>query len=581
MRFINHTTALLTLLFSISIAHATPPHDKEFDKGSQVNLQNLNAPQKEALGLLGRVWGVVKYHHPAVASGIFNMDDELFRILPKILQSKSDKLQSQVYIDWINKLGAIADCEACDNRSTDEAKMRPDASWINNNKSLSKPLQALLLKTINNAQFTEHYYVKLAQYVGNPVFTNENPYADMKYPDDGFRLLSLYRYWNMIQYFFPYKYAIGTDWNAILPAVLDDFINAKDTTQYKLAVLKIINIVSDTHANIWGDKLSDIFGDYQAPVQIRFIEGKPVVVGYYDEKLGAETGLQTGDEITHINKKPVAEVIAALKDLSPASNLPTKLRDVAKRLLRGKDTQITVKINRSQKSLTKTLKRVLLTELSTKIDWQWRVGEKGHRLINDDIGYINLGNIKDVDLEKMMQTFAKTKGIIIDIRNYPNAFMVFKLGKHLYPKPHGFAKFTMPVLNQPGLFGWSKVFKTGEINPNAYKGDVVILVNEISQSQAEYTTMALRGAPKAIVIGSTTAGADGNFSKVILPGGISSGISGIGVYYPDGTETQRVGIVPEVEVNPTIQGIIDGKDEVLDEAKRLILSGKVEGLKKK
>ena len=43
-------------------------------------------------------------------------------------------------------------------------------------------------------------------------------------------------------------------------------------------------------------------------------------------------------------------------------------------------------------------------------------------------------------------------------------------------------------------------------------------------------------------------------------------ISGIGVYYPDGTETQRVGIVPDVEVKPTIKGLTEGKDEVLEKA---------------
>jgi C-terminal processing protease CtpA/Prc len=43
-------------------------------------------------------------------------------------------------------------------------------------------------------------------------------------------------------------------------------------------------------------------------------------------------------------------------------------------------------------------------------------------------------------------------------------------------------------------------------------------------------------------------------------------ISGIGVYYPDGRETQRIGIVPDIEVKPTIEGIKNGKDEVLEKA---------------
>lgn len=37
-------------------------------------------------------------------------------------------------------------------------------------------------------------------------------------------------------------------------------------------------------------------------------------------------------------------------------------------------------------------------------------------------------------------------------------------------------------------------------------------------------------------------------------------ISGIGVYYPGGEETQRVDIVPDVYVAPTIKGISEGRD---------------------
>ena len=91
-------------------------------------------------------------------------------------------------------------------------------------------------------------------------------------------------------------------------------------------------------------------------------------------------------------------------------------------------------------------------------------------------------------------------------------------------------------------------------------------------SQAEYTTMAFQTAPNVCVIGSTTAGADGNVSTIILPGNLQTYISGIGVYYPDGTETQRVGIVPDIEVKPTIEGIRNGIDEPLQKAIEIINS---------
>ena len=48
-------------------------------------------------------------------------------------------------------------------------------------------------------------------------------------------------------------------------------------------------------------------------------------------------------------------------------------------------------------------------------------------------------------------------------------------------------------------------------------------------------------------------------------------ISGIGVFYPDKRPTQRVGIVPDLDVRPTLAGIRAGRDEVLEAAVRRIL----------
>jgi C-terminal processing protease CtpA/Prc len=96
------------------------------------------------------------------------------------------------------------------------------------------------------------------------------------------------------------------------------------------------------------------------------------------------------------------------------------------------------------------------------------------------------------------------------------------------------------------------------------------LANEYAQSAAEMNIMAYRVCPNALVIGSPTTGSDGNISQFSLPGGINAAISGIGIYYPDGRETQRIGIVPDIEVKPTIQGIKERRDELLEKAIEII-----------
>jgi C-terminal processing protease CtpA/Prc len=138
------------------------------------------------------------------------------------------------------------------------------------------------------------------------------------------------------------------------------------------------------------------------------------------------------------------------------------------------------------------------------------------------------------------------------------------------PDSIDFVKYTNGNITTPGLFTYCPNLKVGIKKTNYYKGKIVILVNEATQSQAEYTAMALRMAPRSTVIGSETAGADGNISFFYLPGGIRTAISGIGIYYPDGRETQRIGIGPDIKVTPTIKGIVENRDEVLDKAIEII-----------
>jgi C-terminal processing protease CtpA/Prc len=63
----------------------------------------------------------------------------------------------------------------------------------------------------------------------------------------------------------------------------------------------------------------------------------------------------------------------------------------------------------------------------------------------------------------------------------------------------------------------------------------------------------------------------------MLPGGIRTGFSGLGVYYPDHTPTQQVGVKIDVPCAPTIEGIRAGRDEVLDCALKALSDSKEQG----
>lgn len=192
------------------------------------------------------------------------------------------------------------------------------------------------------------------------------------------------------------------------------------------------------------------------------------------------------------------------------------------------------------------------------------------KMINKDVAYIYPGKIKNSYLPGIMATAANTKGLIVDLRCYPSEPVIYTLGSRLVEKNSYFVKFTTGQVNNPGYFTISKPLQLQADMTNHYQGKVIVLINETTQSQAEFTTMAFRTGTRTTVVGSTTAGADGDISYIVLPGNITTAISGIGVYYPDGRETQGIGIIPDIELRPTIKGIKEGRDELLEKAIEII-----------
>ena len=110
-------------------------------------------------------------------------------------------------------------------------------------------------------------------------------------------------------------------------------------------------------------------------------------------------------------------------------------------------------------------------------------------------------------------------------------------------------------------------------NPGYYKGRVIVLVDSSTQSQAEYTAMTFQATPRCTVVGTQTAGADGNISMLVMPGGNFGCFSGLGVFYPDGTDTQRAGVRIDVPVHATAAGLQAGRDEILEKALEIIGTG--------
>lgn len=546
--------------------------DTAFSEKSGIHTIALSNNTIKNLALLGQAWGFVKYHLPTVAEGDVNMDAELFRVMPAVLKAQNSKQASVVIEQWIDRLGLVPACTACAKADAKPA-IKPNYGMLFDKNVVTASLVQKLTNILANRVNGKSYYIDMAPGINNPVFKNELPYNQMEYPDAGYRLLCLFRYWNMVNYFSPNRLIIGQQWNKVLVNYIPRFVNDKNGLDYELTTLSLIAAVNDTHANIWNSlkPLREYKGELSPPFEAKFIENQLTVTGFYNDTLNVKKNFKVGDVITSINGVKVADLIKKYLPYTPASNYETQLRDLPRGwLLRGNSPFVTYQVLRDGHTLNVNQESLQRTKINFNALFPIKENEQGYRLINNQIGYVYPARYYNKDLPAIKNLFKGTKGIIIDMRCYPSEFMPFTFVPYIKSNNSDFVKFTVGSVSNPGQFTIGKTLSNDPTHE--YKGKVVVIVDASTQSQAEYTTMAFQSSSNVTVIGSTTAGADGDVSEIFLPGGIRTMISGIGIFYPDGTPTQRVGVKIDEVIKPTIAGTKAGRDELLERAKQIILN---------
>jgi len=536
--------------------------------------QSLTETQK--LTSLAQVWGFLKYYHPAVATGKQDWDAQLIQLIPVVQQVRSREELATVYSRLLDELGSVKPCRHCQSESAVPAADRRnlDLTFLRDSTVLTDAVRERLVYIKDNRNQKSNRYVRTASRGGNPNFDRENAYADMNVPDASYRLLALFRYWNIIQYFYPYKYAIDGNWNQVLPELIPVFQQAANEQAYQNALYRVVSRIQDSHGFMKSDSkrrcLRCDLGLLWLPFAVKLIDNKAVITQLYADSLVSSPLLRVGTVITHIDGETVQQRVERLRPYVPASNHQTSLRDLKQLIGVGQGQQARLTVEQDGRDTTLLTARYPYTTFAEKARMDVNAQNPLSQWLPDSIGYVNMGKLASRQVDSVMSSLLGAKALIFDLRNYPKGTL-WQVARYLTDKPDTFAHFTGPDLYFPGVFhrgGESALSSSGK--QRIYTGKVLVLVDEETQSQAEFTTMAFQAAANVILVGSPTAGADGNISTVPLPGGYRTAFSGIGVYYPDGRETQRIGIQPNVLVKQTAAGIRARRDEVLERAIRVI-----------
>lgn len=546
-----------SLLFYVSIiliyCANTATTEIDYSNSSGFDIEHADSTFLENMEVLGKVWGYVKYHHPAMASDSCDIDYELFGLLPQVATTGKAQ-RNEILVDWIAKFGDFNEAVGLD---TLNSVVYADLSWIRDTVCLGRELSSKLQRL----RYAGRLVNKYAAMEKGVIKMHEEKYEAIAAPDAGYRLLSLFRFWNIIEYYFPYRNINDKDWAEVLREYIPIFAKS-EPGKYKENVAMLVAEVNDGHA-AWARDY--VLGEMKIPVEFVAVGDKILV------KTSAVLGLNPGDELIAIDDMDLMALKSKMSKYLAASNDAFLWRAMAFYASRTSKDAVVISVRNPNtgKIETYVATSVSLDKSNTAIS-PLANNEGGYRLLEDStIGYVVASGYSNKNAEAILKLFANTRAIIIDMRNYPKEFMVHEfISKYFIPQRREFAILMKPYSKAPGIY--RPVSQSiGRDNPAYYKGQIVVLVDNTSISQFEFTTMAWQATPNCIVVGSQTAGADGDVISSVLPGGIGFRFSGLGVYYPDMSPTQRVGV--RIDIYATDDPLTPN-DELLEKAIEIIKS---------
>lgn len=516
-----------------------------------------------------KVWGFVKYFHSETANGSINLDSVLVQKLPLMEAATGNDEFNQILLDIITSPGETALPTGPPPFIPDSLTYNLDLNWIDDpffSQTVKDALDTLSIRF----RPRPHHLVGEAFAGGNPTFGNDIMYnaGSGVYPEKNRRILALFRYWNVINYFFPYKNIMDQNWDTTLVEAIPKFMEAATATDYTLAVMTLEKRINDSHAFTTGGNTASIYGASYPRFACRFLNGQTVITKVHS----SVTGVHPGDIIHKMDGLDIGYYRDSIESYTKGSNDLAIQYYVHEDMMNGLYGPFNITVENESGWHDLTLDRNFSS--IQYYTFQQNTGPVWYdTLVNNTchIGYVDLERLTVANVGPMMTDLWNTDAIIFDIRNYPQGTLWY-LVEYLFTHPIHIASFTVPDIQYPGVLGWLNA-TIGSYQAEAYDGKLIILFDINTISQAEYTCMGLEQHPGSIKIGSQTMAADGNVSTVVLPGYLTVYFTGLGTFYPDYSPTQRIGIIPDIEILPTIDGLRQGRDEVLEYALNCALVG--------
>ena len=367
------------------------------------------------------------------------------------------------------------------------------------------------------------------------------------------------------------------DWDKVYLEYLDKVTQTRSTREYYQVMMQLAPQLQDGHTNIYApEELQEVF--YSRPALATALVGKSVLVTKVLNQQLAQK-IQRGDEIISIDGQPVHEY--ASSKIAPYASSSTSQDKVVRMysygLLSG-DKSKSVRLglrDAAGKERVEVVSRGQDRDVAGDPPFDFK-------MLPGDIAYLALDHFESdagvKKLESVMPSIMKAKGLILDIRangggsSVQGAAVLSFLSTKPVPYAHSIERQESHVMRTQGDLIMLDTLRAGISKPytkdrkEVYTGPVVVLAGAKSFSAAEDFLMSFVTLQRGTVIGSATAGSTGMPMSFKLPGGGSARICVKHDSFPDGREFVGKGIVPDIEVLPTVADIRAGRDVVLDKA---------------
>ncbi len=384
------------------------------------------------------------------------------------------------------------------------------------------------------------------------------------------RLAGVALTWGVMQHFYPYFDTVQTDWDSALTVALIKAAEDKDLPAYLSTLREMIAKLHDGHAAVSKQSGGD---SGSLPLALEWVGEDLVVVGADANRAGA---VRVGDVVVSIDGRssedchqqvsrwissPTEQWRRWQSGFGISMDLPTK-NPARITLTRPKGHSYSIIANR-------------VPELPETIALP---KPNNGREVAPGIVYFNLVGATPDELHKAMSKLEAARGIIFDFRGYPS-HGARELISHLIDAPVASPRWVLPVFRLPDreevewvdLERWSLPPKTPRL-----KASIAFLTDGRAISYAESVLGIIEHYQLGEIVGSATAGTNGDVNSFTLPGGYIVSWSGLKVLKHDGGAHHGVGIAPTVAVRATPKGIAAGKDEVLQKAVE-VLRTKIDG----